>query len=1000
MWTRRSALPRKFLRLIHASAAPWSVRLCFFLFFLVFATLPILPAHADETIICAVTVNQQKKGEFFVVKREDGDFLALPEDLRQMGITTVPPELVAVDGESYVSLRSMQDVAFRFDESTLTLELTAAAELLGKNTVDLRYRRSENVYYPRETSFFANYGVDYTSSGESSLEFEGFNVSNEIGFRAGNGLFLSDSVYSETPEEHQWARLNTRLIWDWRDTMRRFTAGDFIADSGSLGGRVNLGGVSFSKLYELNPYFIRYPLFDFSGMLDLPADVDLYVDGSKVRTERFAPGEFELQNFQGIRGAQTVEVVIRDAFGREQRITAPIYATDQILSQGLHEYSYSLGYLRRDFGTESNDYDHRPAFSAFHRYGLTDRVNFGGRAEFATDLGNVGAESVFIVGSYGLVTAGGSLSRDHGASGAAGQLTYEYQTPRFNARLGVQSYSADYRTLGDHESSTDRKLNLFASASYLTAKLGSFGIRYLEARHYREPDRSEVTFSWSRRLPGRTYLSTSVSLVDEAEQYVNAFVNLNWYFDRDRTVTAGYRQEDRDDTYSLEARQNTPAGYGTGWSLKAERAAGDFATTDRLDGFVQHNARHAIVRADAGVVDFETETTTTTRLALSGALVYVGETFGLTRPVRDSFSLVSIGNAENVRIYVNGQDSGQTNRDGRLIVPDLSSYYENRISFEDKDVPLDYLMPQIELNVSPPLRSGSCINFPLKRYQAFSGTLLIGTNGATAPLADAEIELQSPSGPVVFWTGSDGEFYLDSQLQEFDILAVQGCVGVARDAKDFLPAGSYPVKVKHAGETFLAELNIPATDESYSELGTITLPARPGAPAPAEEPPLPVVPEAPAVETLPAPPANSAAAEPGLTIPPPGAPPSKANTPEGENDHATPQYVVHFPLDSHVPVASDQTVLEQAARYLAEHPELPIEIEGHTCQLGSAVHNQELGQRRARAVQAYLEQVGINPARFVQIVSYGSHRLACRGQGEDCLRQNRRAVIMVVITPE
>jgi outer membrane protein OmpA-like peptidoglycan-associated protein len=44
--------------------------------------------------------------------------------------------------------------------------------------------------------------------------------------------------------------------------------------------------------------------------------------------------------------------------------------------------------------------------------------------------------------------------------------------------------------------------------------------------------------------------------------------------------------------------------------------------------------------------------------------------------------------------------------------------------------------------------------------------------------------------------------------------------------------------------------------------------------------------------------------------------------------------------------------------------------------------------------------VGISPERFVQIISYGSHRLVCRGHGEDCLRQNRRAVIVLVITPE
>jgi outer membrane usher protein len=283
------------------------------------------------------------------------------------------------------------------------------------------------------------------------------------------------------------------------------------------------------------------------------------------------------------------------------------------------------------------------------------------------------------------------------------------------------------------------------------------------------------------------------------------------------------------DIHALEARQNTPAGYGTGWSLAAERTEGGVASTKRLDGFVQHNAQHAIVRADAGVVDARTETTTTTRLALAGALVYVGDTFGVTRPVSDSFSLVRIGKAENVRVYVNGQDSGQTGRDGQLIVPDLSSYYENRISFEDQDLPIDTLMPQVQLNVSPPLRSGSCLNFPLQRYQAFTGKLLLPGENAARPLANAELELRTPSGPVIFWTGRDGEFYLDNQLREFDILKVQGC-DVDREAAVFLPAGTYPVAVKHDGVSFLVELDIPTSDETYTELGTITLSPRPGEP--------------------------------------------------------------------------------------------------------------------------------------------------------------------------
>ena len=834
MWTRRCVLSLKFFRFARPPAAVWPACPTLFLLAILFFALCASPAQCDETIVCAVTVNLQQRGEIFVVKRDDGDFLLLPEDLRQIGIEEAPAERVAINGDSYISLRSMSAVTFRFDETTLTLELTASPELLGTRSVDLRYRRSENVYYPKETSFFLNYGVDYTSIGESSLEFEGFSISNELGFRVGNGLFTSDALYTETPQDHQWVRLNTRFVWDWRDSMRRLALGDFIADSGVLGGRVNLGGVSFSKSYQLNPYFIRYPLFDFSGMLEIPADVDLYVDGSKVRTERFAPGEFELRNFQGIRGAQTVEVVIRDAFGREQRIVAPIYATDQILSRGLHEYSYNLGYLRRNFGVESDDYDQHLALSAFHRYGLTNHLNLGGRAEFVADLRNVGLESAFVVGNFGLVTLGGAVSFERGDTGTAGQLAYEYQTPHFNLRMGAQRFSTDYRTLGDQETLSDRKLNLFVSTSYLTARYGSFGARYLETRYFENPARREVTLSWSRQLMKRVYLSASVSFVDEVTRYVNAFVNLNWYFDQDRTLTAGYRRDDEVDTYSLEARQNTPAGYGTGWSLKAERSESDAATIDRLDGFVQHNARHAIVRADAGLVELGSTTTKATRLGLAGALVHVGETFGLTRPVKDSFAVVDIGNAENVRIYVNGQDSGRTDRDGQLIVPDLNSYYDNRISFEDKDIALDYLMPQIELNVSPPLRGGSCINFPLKRYLAFSGTLLIGDSEAATPLADAELTLQSLAGPVVFWTGSSGEFYLDSQLQAFDILAIQGCAVTDNEATDFLPAGIYQVTVRHAGGTFQTELSIPTSAETYTELGTITLPvpSRAGMPSP------------------------------------------------------------------------------------------------------------------------------------------------------------------------
>ena len=86
-------------------------------------------------------------------------------------------------------------------------------------------------------------------------------------------------------------------------------------------------------------------------------------------------------------------VVIKDPFGREQRIVYPFYFAETLLEKGLHEYSYNVGFLRRKFGEESDRYG-PIAFSAFHNYGLSDRVTLGGRGEGTGDGANLGPQAV------------------------------------------------------------------------------------------------------------------------------------------------------------------------------------------------------------------------------------------------------------------------------------------------------------------------------------------------------------------------------------------------------------------------------------------------------------------------------------------------------------------------------------------------------------------------------------------------------------------------------
>src|SRR4029078_10499704 len=53
-------------------------------------------------------------------------------------------------------------------------------------------------------------------------------------------------------------------------------------------------------------------------------------------------------------------------------------------------------------------------------------------------------------------------------------------------------------------------------------------------------------------------------------------------------------------------------------------------------------------------------------------------------------------------------------------------------------------------------------------------------------------------------------------------------------------------------------------------------------------------------------------------------------------------------------------ILDEASAALKESPTLRLEIEGHTCNIGTAEYNLALGERRAQAVRDYLTSKGVS----------------------------------------
>ena len=82
-----------------------------------------------------------------------------------------------------------------------------------------------------------------------------------------------------------------------------------VSIAGAAGGQstgVFLAGLSVSREFSLDPYFIRTPLPRLSGAATGPSTLDVYVNGALVRSEAIAPGTFELKNLPVTEGERVV----------------------------------------------------------------------------------------------------------------------------------------------------------------------------------------------------------------------------------------------------------------------------------------------------------------------------------------------------------------------------------------------------------------------------------------------------------------------------------------------------------------------------------------------------------------------------------------------------------------------------------------------------------------------------------------------------------------------
>jgi outer membrane usher protein len=207
--------------------------------------------------------------------------------------------------------------------------------------------------------------------------------------------------------------------------------------------------------------------------------------------------------------------------------------------------------------------------------------------------------------------------------------------------------------------------------------------------------------------------------------------------------------------------------------------------------------------------------------------VYAGGFYGLSRPVSDSFGIVMVDKLPNAKVLSNGQEIGETDSTGMMVVPSLASYGHNQITLDAKNIPMDYSISGVSMKISPSLWSGSCISFDALKVQAVTGSLHAIAGDKKVPMEYVEISMKVGDREIKFPTGKGGEFYIENLFpaepakETKDDLSCRAIAERRKSGGNYIRPGSYGAWADFEGKRCEFSIVFPTTEDVITDLGEV-----------------------------------------------------------------------------------------------------------------------------------------------------------------------------------
>lgn len=743
------------------------------------------PFEREIVLSVPFSSNGVELGEVTILMNREGELSVDAPSLRPYLADLVKPDIEnriieRFGDEGFIRLSELADEGVAIEFNLSLLEATALIAPTASVTRNLAFGAQPSrvlgagSVQPTRFSSFLNITSTATEGSGSSITEPNFFFSGATRYR-GTVLEYDGSVTRGfgASNDYEFTRRFVRLVRDDSDRFLRYSAGDIFPEVRGFQASTTIGGVSLVRSRrEFTPFRSFRPQGGGQILLDRAADISVLVNDTEVRSLRLAPGSYNITDLPLRFGTSDVEILIEDDTGRRDVLEYQTFFDPSELDPGDHEFGVTAGFLAEP-GLRQLSYDFgQPAVSAFYRRANYRGAIYGAGVQASADQQLVNAMWRIVPRFGGRLDLEGAVSNtSDGGFGYAARASYDYfrQTATVDESysVAIETTSRRFAPLGQFGVDNDQSFSAFAdySRSFGRRWRATIGGSYTAARAREDTFRAsfDTFYQFSRRLrfqAGVSYQRSGLSLEEEFG------VRVGLTFTPGRRWSSEARYESFDERASLRvarSQDDLVGSFGVDAdvvSTKSELTAGGAVNyvANRFEARLSHS-----LAGDS--FDSITDVSQTTFRA-SSSLALAGRSFGVGRPIFDSFAVFKPHKTLDGRSVIAGSDlsEGYEGRSGVLggaVVSQLSSFAPQTLAYDVSNVPAGYDIGDGVVGVVPPLNSGYAVEVGSAGFISATGTLL-SVSGAPVPLGVGRVisvdgEELDNSG---FFTNRAGRFAL------------------------------------------------------------------------------------------------------------------------------------------------------------------------------------------------------------------------------------------------